>query len=106
MVAILEFLLLTSRFLGYRQFGKIVLVFYYNALFALMMKVVNTSETSVNFYQTMRSYNPEDSHLLHYLDRSALSRYPVTRFSVSFAQSQTLPTCTQTVVSKDVLRVR
>jgi hypothetical protein len=30
---------------------------------ALMMEAVSTSETSVNFYQTTRRYNPEDSHL-------------------------------------------
>jgi hypothetical protein len=29
----------------------------------LMMEAVNTSETSVNFYQTISRYNPEDSHL-------------------------------------------
>jgi hypothetical protein len=30
---------------------------------ALMMEAVNTSETSVNFYQTTRRNIPEDSHL-------------------------------------------
>jgi hypothetical protein len=30
---------------------------------ALMMEAARTSETLVNFYQTTRSYNPEDSHL-------------------------------------------
>jgi hypothetical protein len=30
---------------------------------ALMMEVACTSETLVNFYQTTRRYNPEDSHL-------------------------------------------
>jgi hypothetical protein len=30
---------------------------------ALMMEAASTSETSVSFYQTTRSYNPEDSHL-------------------------------------------
>jgi hypothetical protein len=30
---------------------------------ALMMEAVRTSETLVNFYQTTRRYNPEDSHL-------------------------------------------
>jgi hypothetical protein len=30
---------------------------------ALMMEVASTSETSVNFYQTTRRYNPEDSHI-------------------------------------------
>jgi hypothetical protein len=29
-----------------------------------MMEAASTSETSVNFYQTIRRYNPEDSHLL------------------------------------------
>jgi hypothetical protein len=29
-----------------------------------MMEAANTSETSVNFYQTKRRNNPEDSHLL------------------------------------------
>jgi hypothetical protein len=28
-----------------------------------MMEAARTSETLVNFYQTTRSYNPEDSHL-------------------------------------------
>jgi hypothetical protein len=32
-------------------------------LIALMMEAARTSETSVNFYQTTRSYNPENSHL-------------------------------------------
>jgi hypothetical protein len=30
---------------------------------ALMMEAARTSETLVNFYQTTRLYNPEDSHL-------------------------------------------
>jgi hypothetical protein len=29
----------------------------------LMMEAASTSETSVNFYQTTRRNNPEDSHL-------------------------------------------
>jgi hypothetical protein len=32
-------------------------------LIALMMEAARTSETLVNFYQTTRRYNPEDSHL-------------------------------------------
>jgi hypothetical protein len=32
-------------------------------LIALMMEAAMTSETLVNFYQTTRRYNPEDSHL-------------------------------------------
>jgi hypothetical protein len=30
-----------------------------------MMKAARTSETLVDFYQTTRRYNPEDSHLLN-----------------------------------------
>jgi hypothetical protein len=30
---------------------------------ALMMEAASTSETSVNFHQTTRRNNPEDSHL-------------------------------------------
>jgi hypothetical protein len=33
------------------------------AMIALMMEAARASETSVNFYQTTRRYNPEDSHL-------------------------------------------
>jgi hypothetical protein len=33
------------------------------SVIALMMKAARTSETLVNFYQTTRRYNPEDSHL-------------------------------------------
>jgi hypothetical protein len=33
-------------------------------LIALMMEAARTSETLVNFYQTTRRYNPEDSNLL------------------------------------------
>jgi hypothetical protein len=29
-----------------------------------MIEAAKTSETLVNFYQTTRRYNPEDSHLL------------------------------------------
>jgi hypothetical protein len=32
-------------------------------LIALMMEAASSSETSVNFYQTTRRYNSEDSHL-------------------------------------------
>jgi hypothetical protein len=34
---------------------------------ALMMKAARTSETLVNFYQTTRRYNPEDSNLQAYV---------------------------------------
>jgi hypothetical protein len=32
-------------------------------MIALMMEAAKTSETLVNFYQTARRYNPEDSNL-------------------------------------------
>jgi hypothetical protein len=34
-----------------------------DAMIALMMEAARTSETLVNFYQTTRCYNPEDSNL-------------------------------------------
>jgi hypothetical protein len=36
---------------------------HHQDLIALMMEATSTSETLVNFYQTTRRYNPEDSHL-------------------------------------------
>jgi hypothetical protein len=33
------------------------------SIIALMMKAARASQTLVNFYQTTRRYNPEDSHL-------------------------------------------
>jgi hypothetical protein len=32
-------------------------------IIAMMMEAARTSETLVNFYQTTRRYNPEDSHV-------------------------------------------
>jgi hypothetical protein len=32
-------------------------------IIAVMIEATSTSETKVNFYQTTRCYNPEDSHL-------------------------------------------
>jgi hypothetical protein len=43
-----------------------VLVASIRAITAMMMDAVSTSETSVNFHQTTRRYNPEDSHLRFY----------------------------------------
>jgi hypothetical protein len=45
-------------------------------LIALMMEAARTSETLVNFYQTTRRYNPEDSHL-HTHRRENLKSYKV-----------------------------
>jgi hypothetical protein len=36
---------------------------FWVAAIDLMMEAANTSETSVNFYQTTRRNNPEDRHL-------------------------------------------
>jgi hypothetical protein len=38
-------------------------VFWVVTIIALMMEAARTSETLVNFYQTTRCYNPEDSNL-------------------------------------------
>jgi hypothetical protein len=43
-------------------------------LIALMMEAARTSETLVNFYQTARCYNPEDS-TLHTHRRENLKSY-------------------------------
>jgi hypothetical protein len=43
-------------------------------LIALMMEAAGTSKTPVNFYQTTRRYNPEDSHL-HTRHRESLKSY-------------------------------
>jgi hypothetical protein len=40
-----------------------ITVFWVVAIIALMTEAARTSETLVNFYQTTRRYNPEDSHL-------------------------------------------
>jgi hypothetical protein len=46
----------------------------FSLLIALMTEAESTSETSVNFYQTTRRYNPEDSHL-HTRRRENLKSY-------------------------------
>jgi hypothetical protein len=49
------------------------------AMFALMAETVSTSETSVNFYQTRRPKNPEDSRLQYqtgFLPDEAICRRP------------------------------
>jgi hypothetical protein len=48
-----------SEELDIRPNGMIIL----KSRVALMMEAARTSETLVNFYQTTRRYNPEDSHL-------------------------------------------
>jgi hypothetical protein len=45
-------------------------------IIALMMETVSTSETSVNFYETIRRNIPEDSHL-HTRRRENLKSYNV-----------------------------
>jgi hypothetical protein len=45
---------------------KIAAVFLFVAPCCLMMEAASTSETSLNFYQATRRYNPEDSHLHNY----------------------------------------
>jgi hypothetical protein len=50
---------------------------------ALMMEAARTSETLVNFYQTTRRYNPEDSNL-----RTIFSSVPFPWYSFSFVVKQ------------------
>jgi hypothetical protein len=57
--------LVRSRFLPWLTDSYISNRFHsLGLLIALMMEAARTSETLVNFYQTSRRYNPEDSHLL------------------------------------------
>jgi hypothetical protein len=44
--------------------------------FVLMMEAARTSETLVNFYQTTRRYNLEDSHLRAYRRENLKSCIP------------------------------
>jgi hypothetical protein len=46
-------------------------------IIALMMEKEGTSETSVNFYQTARRKNPEDSHV-HTRSRENLKSHILT----------------------------
>jgi hypothetical protein len=57
----------TCREVGFEVFtavGTKMAVFWVVVLIALMMEAARSSETLVNFYQTIRRYNPEDSLLL------------------------------------------
>jgi hypothetical protein len=45
------------------KFTNVSEVLAASGLIALMLEATRTSETLVNFYQTTRRYNPEDSHL-------------------------------------------
>jgi hypothetical protein len=47
-----------------------------------MIEAARTSETSVNFYQTSRRYNPEDSHL-HTHCRENLKSYLIRNTTAS-----------------------
>jgi hypothetical protein len=42
-------------------------------IIALMMETARTSETLVNFYQTTRRYNPEDSRLREDVNQVSLN---------------------------------
>jgi hypothetical protein len=53
-------------------------------IIALMMEAARTSETSVNFSQTARHYNPEDSHHLHALRRGNLKSHATGFFVLCF----------------------
>jgi hypothetical protein len=74
-------LLRTIRAWSYEHFAATFLVFLIDILtsgLALMMEAARTSETSVNFYQTTRCNNPEDSHL-HTHRRENLKSYDIIK---------------------------
>jgi hypothetical protein len=53
---------------------------------ALMMEAARTSETLVNFYQTTRRYNPEDSHLRTHR-RENLKSYTVFHLDLHISET-------------------
>jgi hypothetical protein len=56
-----------------RSYFKVKIAVFW-VVIALMMETARTSETLVNFYQTTRRYNPEDSQL-HTHRRENLKSY-------------------------------
>jgi hypothetical protein len=60
-------------------------VFWVVTMVALMMEAAMTSKTLVIFYQTIRRYNPEDSHLRTHRRENLKSYldYPTVRIRVS-----------------------
>jgi hypothetical protein len=57
-----------------------------HTLITLMMEAARTSETLVNFYQTTRHYNPEDSHL-HTHHHENLKSHTVKLFSLLMVET-------------------
>jgi hypothetical protein len=56
-------------------------------LIALMMESARTSETLVNFYQTTRCYNPEDSHLRTHHRENLIPYFLFLFFDVLFLRT-------------------
>jgi hypothetical protein len=54
-----------------------------------MMEAARTSETLVNFYQTTRRYNPEDSHLRTHR-RENLKSYNAVEFTLNHESTNCL----------------
>jgi hypothetical protein len=67
--------------------GKQYLDIARGLLIALMMEAASNSETSVNFYQTTRRNNPEDSHL-QYLDIVRKSKFLLECFLPTFLKKE------------------
>jgi hypothetical protein len=61
-----------------------------------MMEAARTSETLLNFYQTTRRYNPEDSHLLTQMllgrqKHGSVHLTAVTKYKVAVLYKQLTP---------------
>jgi hypothetical protein len=62
-------------------------------IIVLMMEAASISETMVNFYQTTRRYNPEDSHL-HTSCHENLKSYIIDeKKSTQFAEQSLISLC-------------
>jgi hypothetical protein len=70
-VSLLRFQVLTARMkmaVVWWKFTDVSEVRAASIIRALMMEAANTSETSVNFYQTTLRNNPEDTHHKRFLN--------------------------------------
>jgi hypothetical protein len=69
----------------YTDVSEMLTAFIIKAIIFLMMEAASTSETSVNFYQTTRRNNPEDSHLHNFRRENLKYHLSFSSFSFTFS---------------------